>query len=237
MTSVSEILTRLNLNRRDLNNISLSQLRTIFKDLTVKEISKLCAVSRKFNSICEDESLWRNKASDDYGIHKKYGNTWRQTARNMDKVNMINLGAKWIDGSTYMKILNNALQNGARSVINKQEQYLFYFANNSTSYVDDLQWNIENNDIQLQIFANEVLGRDYTEEELNDIYYIKNREIDIIYVAVLTYKGMRGGLYLPGGKTADIDINTVLPSYDFLRDMIDPILYIMQFSSFSFSIL
>ncbi len=36
MDSVDEILTRLNLSRRDLNNVSLSQLETVFKDLTVK---------------------------------------------------------------------------------------------------------------------------------------------------------------------------------------------------------
>ncbi len=70
MASVSEILARLNLNKRDLNNISLSQLKTIFKDFTVKEISKLCVVNKRFNTLCKDESFWRNKVFDDYGIRK-----------------------------------------------------------------------------------------------------------------------------------------------------------------------
>nr|QBK92600.1 MAG: F-box-like protein [Pithovirus LCPAC401] len=230
MSSVNEILARLNFSNRDLNNISLSQLRTIFQDLTVKEIATLCAVSRRFNTLCKDESFWRNKVSDDYGIHKKYGSTWRQTAINMDKVNMINLGSKWISGRTYREILDDALQNGADSVFEAQIQYLFPYGD-EVDYAVHLQFDV-NDEKSIQDFANEVLGKDYTEDELNDILLIKSSEIDVIYATVLTYKGEQN-LYLPGNTITDTTTGNALLSYDFLRKMIDPIIYVMQFSSFS----
>ena len=78
VVSVDEILERLRLKRKDLNNLSTSQLKTIFLNLTIKEISSLCRVSRKFNRVCEDESFWKIKVADAYGIEKKYGSTWRE---------------------------------------------------------------------------------------------------------------------------------------------------------------
>nr|QBK93992.1 MAG: F-box family protein [Pithovirus LCPAC406] len=117
---MNEILAKLRLERQDLNRISSSQLRSVFSDLTVKEISILCGVSKKFNTICKEESFWRTKVLDNYGIEKKYGDTWRQTAINMDKVNMINLGDKWIDGRTYREILGDTVQNGAFTILDLQ---------------------------------------------------------------------------------------------------------------------
>nr|QBK93701.1 MAG: F-box family protein [Pithovirus LCPAC406] len=231
MASVNEILIRLNLSKRDLNNVSLSQLRTIFQDLTVKEISKLCVISKRFNSICKDESFWRNKVSDDYGIHKKYGNTWRQTAIVMNKVDMINLNNVWIGGRTYKEILDDTLLNGAHFILDLQNSYLLPLANNSANDTNELQYHTRNDDTELQDFANEVLHRDYTDDELNDIYYIRNREINVIYATVLTYKGE--GLYLPGDTIENTTTGTALPSYEFIREMIDPMFYMMQFSSFS----
>ena len=236
MASVSDILTKVRLNLRDLNNVSLTQLETIFSILTVKEISTLCAVNIRFNTVCQDESFWRNKVLSDYGIKKRYGDTWRQTAITMDRVNMINMNGVWIDGRTYMEIFDDTLQKWADSVLDFQIPYLLPLANESKDDIDDLHLRIENDDTQLQDFANRVLGRDYTERELNEIYYIKSREINVIYKAVLTYQD--DGQYLPGGTlddsiTAIGTTGTALPSYDFLRGMMDPMLYVMQFSSFS----
>nr|QBK92605.1 MAG: F-box-like protein [Pithovirus LCPAC401] len=232
MASVSEILARLNLSRRDLSNVSLSQLRTIFQDLTVKEISKLCAVNRRFNTVCEDESFWRNKVLNDYGIEKKYGNTWRQTARNMDKFNMINMNDVWFDGRTYRKILNDTLQNGVEVILDLQEKYLLPYADHFHRDALILLFEHKNDDVELQNFANQVLDRNYREDELNDIYYIKSREINVIYATVLTYKG-ENGIYLPGHTLTNVIDYTILPLYELIRNMIDPIFYMMQFSSFS----
>nr|QBK92598.1 MAG: F-box family protein [Pithovirus LCPAC401] len=233
MASVSEILTKVRLNLQDLNNVSLAQLETVFLDLTVKEISLLCAVNKRFNTVCENESFWKNKVLNDYGIHKKHGNTWRQTSINMSKVNMINLDTKWIDRRTYREIFDDALQQGSTEfIINLQRRYLLPYANNFADRAYNLLYQYENDDTQLQGFANEVLGRDYTENELNDIFYIKNREIRVIHTSVLTYRG-GGNLYLPGDTDTSQNIGTTLQSYEFLREMIDPMIYVMQFSSFS----
>ena len=262
MSSVNEILTRLNLSRRDLSNVSLSQLETVFKNLTVKEISTLCAVNRRFNTLCKNESFWKRKVSDDYGIKKKYGDTWRKTAITMDKVDMINLSAKLIDGITYMEILNDTVQNGAITVLDLQFLHLIPYLIHDAA---DLQFDVHdeksmqdladevlsrdyvNDDVTdlqvgmhdentIQDFANANLDKPYTSDELNAIFLIKSRAIDVIYATVVIYKG--GGIYLPGDTlddsiTAGITTGMDLQPYQFLRDMIDPIIYVMQFSTFS----
>ena len=229
MASVSEILSRLNLSSRDLNNISLSQLKTIFRDLTVKEIATLCTVSKRFNTLCKNESFWRNKVFDDYGIEKKYGDTWRQTAINMDKVDMINLGAKWIDGRTYMEILDDALKNGADVITDLQLEYLRSWFDNKR----DSEYMLSRLDDEKQIQSFSEIYEDtfQTDDGTHSIFLIKSSEIDVIYATVLTYKGK--GLYLPGDTITDTTTGDSLLSYDFLRKMIDPIIYVMQFSSFS----
>ncbi len=180
MSSVNEILVRLHLSRKDLNNLSTSQLKTIFLDLTVKEISLLCRVSRKFDRVCEDESFWKTKVADDYGIEKKYGSTWRATARKMDEINMINLNSKWFSGKTYKQILDEALQQeySPEFILDLQEEYLLPYANNSIDDVFDLEGCFD--DEGCQEVANKVFGRDYTEDELDDIFYINNRQMTIL---------------------------------------------------------
>ncbi len=82
MSSVNEIFAKLRLAEKDLDKLSTSQLETVFSDLTSKEISSLCRVNRKFNTLCKDESFWRNRVLNNHGIEKKYGDTWRETAKN-----------------------------------------------------------------------------------------------------------------------------------------------------------
>ncbi len=83
----------------------------------------------------------------------------------------------------------------------------------------------------IQDFANTNLGKPYTSDELDTIFLIKSRAIDVIYATVFIYEG--GDLYLPG-DTLDysITIGIYLQTYEFLREMIDPIIYVMQFSTF-----
>ncbi len=227
MASVSEILARLNLNRRNLDNLSTSQLETVFSDLKVREISLLCRVSRKFNELCKDESFWRNRVLNNYGIDKKYGNTWRETAKNMDEINMINLNGVWIDGRTYREILDDAVQNGADVIRGLPEHYLLRYVDNNEDDASFIQFELQD-EKALQDFADTELDRSYTDDELSDILLINSVEINIIYTAVRTYGGVKGRL--PGD--AHDTIAQVTQSYEFLRAMIDPILYVMQFSSF-----
>nr|QBK92755.1 MAG: F-box-like family protein [Pithovirus LCPAC401] len=227
MASINETLAKLNLGIRDLDNLSLAQLETVFKDLTVREISALCEVSRRFNSICSDESFWRNKVSDDYGIHRKCGDTWRKTARNMYKINMINLNTKWIDGRTYEEILDDALQNGADCIKGLPEKHLLPYANNDEEDAYFLRYSIGHNENAIQDFAHQTYNKTYSNEAINNILLINSDEINVIYTSVSAYEGINK--HLPG-KCYDFIHNTL--SYEFLRKMIDPILYVMQFSSF-----
>ncbi len=224
MSSVNEILAKLRLESQNVNNLSLSQLHNVLSMLSVKDISILCEVSGKFNTFCEEESFWKPKALNDYGIEKKYGNTWKQTVINMDKVNMINLSDKWIDGKTYKEILNNTIQSIADTVLDSQKRYLLPYGDNDED-ATFLQEEVHD-EKSIQDFAIMVFDRNYTDVELNTIFRIKSREINVIYAAVLTYKGGNG--YLPG----DSNVGLSSLSYEFLREMIDPILYVMQFSSF-----
>ncbi len=78
---MEEILNRLNLKIRDLNSLDSDMIQTIFKTQTVKEISILCSVNRTFNGVCQRELLWKEKVLRDYGMTRKTGKTWRETAR------------------------------------------------------------------------------------------------------------------------------------------------------------
>nr|QBK92436.1 MAG: F-box-like family protein [Pithovirus LCPAC401] len=81
--SVNEILNQLNIRRSDLNSLGSDIIQTIFEDLTVGEISRLCSMSRAFNNVCKKESLWKEKVLRDYKINNKTRRTWRDTARQL----------------------------------------------------------------------------------------------------------------------------------------------------------
>ena len=65
---------------KNIFDVSLDIIAKFFYNISVKEILKLCRVNKKFNSVCQRESLWRNKVLLDYGIKKKYGRTWKERA-------------------------------------------------------------------------------------------------------------------------------------------------------------
>ena len=108
--SVEEILTKLRFNYQDLNELPIVQLKDILANLTVKEILLLCTTNKKFNAACKEESFWKNKVFSDYGIEKKYGTTWKETAQRMSQINMINMNKKWIDGQTYKELFDMAIR-------------------------------------------------------------------------------------------------------------------------------
>ncbi len=237
MSSVNEILEKLHFRVQDLNVLPSEQLRDILLILNVKEILKLCEVNQKFNSVCDEELFWRIKVLNDYGIKKRYGNTWKETAIVMDKVNMINLGRTWSDGRTYREILDDTLRDGddADDILDLQYKYILHLMNSENNEDDAKFIQIELNDEKsLQDFADEFLGKPYTADEIDDILLANSKEMKIIYASVLTYKGMTPCKYLPGNTIGNsVTTGTALQSYEFLRKMIDPVLYVMQFSSFS----
>nr|QBK92397.1 MAG: F-box-like family protein [Pithovirus LCPAC401] len=188
MSSVNEILAKLNIRRKDLNNLSTTQLEIIFSDLTSKEISLLCVVSRKFNILCKDESYWKNRVRNRHGIRKMYGDTWRETAKIMDEFNMINMDAVWIDGRTYWEIMDDALQNGSDTLIGLSMKYLLLYVDDNKEYAEHLRGDIRGDEEDIQFFGNNVNGKPYTDDELDNISLINSWDFDVIYTAVLTYE-------------------------------------------------
>ena len=183
-------------------------------------------IINQLNGELKDDSSWRIKVLNDYGIKKKYGDTWKQTAIVMGKFNRINLGRKWIYGRIYREILDDALQNGADVLEGLPLEYLLLYADNE-KHAENMRYNLHD-EKQIQDYANTHLDKPYTDNKIDDILLTYSREISVIYSAVLSYKGQDG--YLPG------DTNEMLQpafkSYEVLREMIDPMLYVMQFSSF-----
>nr|QBK93968.1 MAG: F-box-like protein [Pithovirus LCPAC406] len=106
MDTISEILERVHLKEESLGNLPPDVIQEIFLDLSVEEIMKLCRSNVAFNIVCERESFWQTKVWTDFGIEKKYWDTWRKTAENLFKMKMINLNKKWINGMTYREIID-----------------------------------------------------------------------------------------------------------------------------------
>ncbi len=241
MSSVIEILKRLRIKSQNLNNLSQSQIQSIFEDLTVKEISSLCTVSKKFNTACKSQSLWKRKVLNNYGVKEKFGDTWRETAKNMSKVNMINLNDKWINGQTYRQILNDASEmkgderweymrklyvDAIDEVIGEELRIQMYDEDDYayTSYDDTLH----------EIFEVEM---GFSERQLEKLAMIHSREINIIHAAIAS--ATRWDKTLPGispndpkghfdEELNDLSIMKIFPVFY----IIDPIFYVMQFSAY-----
>ncbi len=230
---VNEILQKLRLKRQDLNNLSSSQIRKIFEDLSVKEISLLCRTNKKFNKICEDPSFWKNKVLNDYGVKKKYGDTWRETAKNMSKTDMINLNDKWVNGHTYEKILNDATEmkgddgweyirdmysDTLDEVIGEDFRMEFYEDGDLyyQSYDDNL----------LEIFN--VVG--FSVEQIEKLAIVHGREINIIIATIASANKWDKALPSISFDEGlhDKSIMEIFP----LFYIIDPIFYVMQFSAY-----
>ncbi len=233
MTSASDILEQVELKTQDLNNLTPSVVQKIFSVLTVKEISLLCTTNRKFNTICKEESLWKKKVLNDYGIEKKYGVTWRETAKRMFEVNMINMNDKWVNGQTYREILVNH-----PFLFTMKSDLLSLLVNNNEDAVTELTWNLQEE--KIQEIANSVLGRQFTNDELDKIYHINSREIKIIEVVILTAYDQSHpflpGTHIPGIHDEFVDYDLDEPPAEpkqYILELIDPIIYVMQFSTFS----
>nr|QBK92402.1 MAG: F-box-like protein [Pithovirus LCPAC401] len=106
--TVGELLRLFKVN--NISELGSDIIIKYFDDISVKEVMKLCRVNRQFNEVCKKESMWRRKVKNDYGIEKKYGRTWKETARNLYDANMINLGQEWIEEKTYGELLKEGLE-------------------------------------------------------------------------------------------------------------------------------
>ena len=238
---------------RDLSNLTSVLVEKIFSDLSVKEISKLCESNKKFNEICKSESLWKDKVWNDYGVDKKYGKTWRETARRMSITNMINLNGKWINGQTYKELLEASLPlNHFVSIL--QEDLIIDVI---ISTVEDLQeeyqekygeeYPYEREDIAMSflgtsqsvedIIEESEWGINFSDEDKRKLSYITNREMKIIAAVSLSMRSSRS--FLPGtvGYQHDLTRDFIINfdnegDFSFFRYLVDYIPYVMQYSTF-----
>ncbi len=221
---VNEILQKLRLKRQDLTNLSSSQIQSIFEDLTVKEILSLCDVNEKFKK----ESLWKDKVFNDYGVKEKFGDSWKETAKNMEEVNMINLNKRWVNGHTYEKILNDASEM-------KEDDGLEYL---SEIYFDVLD-EVIGKKLRMELYEAEDLFQWYNRgilykfsaEQLEKLDIIYSREINII-IATITSATISDRTLPSISFDEGLHDKSVMEIFP-LFYIIDPIFYVMQFSATS----
>ncbi len=79
--SVNEILEKIHLQPNNLKNATPLIIQKIFSNLNIGQISLLCQTSLSFNSVCKEESLWKDKLWNDYGVEIKSERTWREEAK------------------------------------------------------------------------------------------------------------------------------------------------------------
>ncbi len=106
--SVKELLDLFEI--KDISQLGSDVIRIFFDDISYKEVMKLCRVNKQFNIACNKESMWKRKVENDYGISKMYESTWKETARLLFEINMINLNANWVNGKTYKELFQEALK-------------------------------------------------------------------------------------------------------------------------------
>nr|QBK94072.1 MAG: uncharacterized protein LCPAC406_03860 [Pithovirus LCPAC406] len=221
------------MNIADLESSGDNTIREILLLINPEEISRLCATSRKFNRICTDVSFWRMKVKQDYGMEKKYGATWKKTAINLFKVNMINLNKEWINGCTYAEIVKETL--GQKEII----RYLAKFQNEY--YPDDVpsysvftghkftgKIFIPNGDMQHEITNR--MDRELTDEEIETLKNVFTSEFAIIYRAFFEIEEsyaipLSRQVYFDDTVQFNGDLTQILQSF------IDVYPYIMLFSS------
>nr|QBK93273.1 MAG: uncharacterized protein LCPAC403_04070 [Pithovirus LCPAC403] len=230
--SVSEILAKIRLRKEDLNNLSLSLIQELFLELTPADISKLCVVSRHFNSFCNREPLWQNKVWADYGVNKKYEETWRKTANNMFIVGMINLNKKWINGRTYNKILETALNEGKDGATYLHDVQIDAVMDYMDYDIDDAGYlsffPYEHNSENIRAFFTDEEYKE-VDETIENMKIILSKEFAII-ASVITILSRKYPL-LPAAPTRHptrTHYNPPPALTSIISKMIDPIPYIMQ---------
>lgn len=204
----------ISLRHQNVNMLPQSLLLYIFLYIPVKQILVYCRINKKFNTSCKKESFWKTKAMIEYGIDIQLNYhaelNWKQTVEHAHKHNMINLNHKWFNKSTYKQILYEALleEYTLEYFTDLQDKYIKpYVAEGDTYdilydtyenwdnlskyseiYIGSTYESMEPNEYArkqcLQDYGKKILGRNYTENELNDIAHIKCRELTIIYNVV-----------------------------------------------------
>nr|QBK92689.1 MAG: uncharacterized protein LCPAC401_03270 [Pithovirus LCPAC401] len=227
-STMEEILRQRRMNIIDLRNSDDTTIREILLLINPKEISKLCSTSQKFNRICTDHSFWRVKVKRDYGIERIYGTTWKGTAINLHKVNMINLNKEWIDGRTYAEIVKEVLNQ--KDDVKYLENLQYEHHPKYIPWVSIFNGNIFISDEDMHEQIVNQLGRDFTDEEIETMKNIYTSEFAIIYRSFFEIKDsyvipLSREIYLEDNIHFDESLAQIL------KPFIDVYPYIMFFSS------
>ena len=219
MNTVAEILQRIQLKKQDLNEVTPSLVQKIFTNLSIGEISKLCPLSRKFNDICKKEALWEIKVWTDYGIKKRYSQrgiqddsvSWKETAKMLCKIDMIDFGKRWVNGMTYKEIADKEIRVDGyiyviAEMIDKRVEELVGEEAKEGDEIETIYYNEE----YLQNWSQSVLNRRLTYYELGELKKILTKEI-----AVLDNFNLES---LASGSGYDYDIVTGIISLGSLQE-------------------
>nr|QBK92492.1 MAG: hypothetical protein LCPAC401_01300 [Pithovirus LCPAC401] len=239
INSILEDLSDIGIEEEDLGSLDPSSIEEIFLILNTKEIITLCSERRELRELCDEESLWQTKVWVEYGLDKKYWETWKETAVNLSEINMINLNGRWINGMTYKEIIEKVEERPGEAVKTLvRMQGKFYpkgmrFRELGASYDEML----------LQYAAESSMRRELNEEELKGLNKVLTREFAIISGAFVLYernydRPSRG--IPPLLLDAKIIGSGNMPKEEWfsksskiMRDMIDVRYYIMQLTPLS----
>ena len=232
------------------NYLTSDITRKMFEYLTVKEISVSRVIDTKTNTFCKEKTFWKDRVFDEYGVTKMYGESWKQTAAEMAKCNMINLNSKWVDGRTYRQLLDDTMKNGTDSlgmkrielvqemknvsVENKNEMIPLMHHSYDISYCSFID---SDGYVIIEGNSNNSKPVKLNMDDYLEFCHIASREMQVIYTSVRAILRTRDTsvngcipVYLPGTSFV-YGINT--NPNPFLLSLIDPIVYVMQFSLFS----
>nr|QBK93875.1 MAG: uncharacterized protein LCPAC406_01890 [Pithovirus LCPAC406] len=222
--TVDEILRDIRLNKKDITSPDV--INEIYLDLNIKDILKICRLNRAFNNACKNEEMWKTKIWDEYGVRKKYGETWRETAQNLSSSNMINMNDKWYDGRTYTQLLYKALdvEDETSSGWDYLDRLKDDAVERNTRYRGNVFRIVDENTIKDEY--------DHLSQNALDIYkQIATREYFIIFATLRAY--MQNYPVLPTQSVIeDYKLGEKRSLNIKLLTLIDPILYVIQFSSF-----
>ncbi len=226
------LLKRLHLRVEDLDDLSSNRIRALFNDLAVKDILELCLLSENFNEMCGRELLWKAKIWSSYGIEKKYGDTWRETAELLSGAGMINLNSRWYDGRTYRQILDEALRRGKEGW-NHMEKIMYEVLDkiipdrdhNKGPHYSDIY-----NEEKFRDDAEDYVGRPFSSYELSNMERAITKEIIVINAVAFVHSDQFPFLPAPIGSYDDMS-DRAISSIKFKPiTLVDFDLYVIQFS-------
>nr|QBK92738.1 MAG: hypothetical protein LCPAC401_03760 [Pithovirus LCPAC401] len=225
------------LNIQNISELGTDVIEEFFYGISVKEILELSVTNTRFNEACKRESFWKKKVLLDYGIEKKYGETWKETTILLSNSNMINLRKEWINGQTYGELLEEGLRddNLFAEILTK------YRIPHSQVFV----YSESVNDLKSAEINYTNLLPDYTIAQLNALGYgpadedtvqrilkVVTREFSVIMRAVSEAKSYYGLISLGRDQENEMDElqGRDLKTSKEIKSLVDPILYVMMYS-------